>query len=76
MRDHQAWLQGRYAVLAETYRARGWEVPVLGEGLDAQNVLHAMAARLTGRPPLVVRRGEGLVVRDRDAVAANPDRTR
>lgn len=63
----QGWVMERYQGLVDAFAARGWtDPPPLGDpgSLDAQNVLHAMLGRLTGRPPLVVRRGKGLTVVD------------
>lgn len=65
-----AWVRARYQSLADAFSQRGWaDPPPLGdpESLEAENVLHAMHARLTGRPPLTVVRGPGLTLRDGDA---------
>ena len=64
------WVMERYQSLVDAFTARGGtDAPPLGdpESLEAENVLHAMVARLTGRPPLTVKRGPGLTLRDGDA---------
>ena len=63
----QAWVLARYQSLVDGFRQRGWtDAPPLGDAgsLEAQNVLHAMWARLHGRRPLTITRGPGMQVDD------------